>query len=46
MQSDVFVCRDGADLASRLSVSSREIPLPTPANDAPMFVKLFVAFGC
>ncbi len=46
LQSDVFVCRDCADLVSRLSVSSREIPLGTPANDAPMFVKLFVEFDC
>ena len=30
LQSDVFVCRDRADLASQLSVSSREIPLPSP----------------
>jgi hypothetical protein len=32
LQSDVFVCRDRADLVSRLSVSSREIPLLTPGN--------------
>jgi hypothetical protein len=32
LQSDVFVYRDRADQVSRLSVSSREIPLLTPVN--------------
>jgi hypothetical protein len=32
LQSDVFVCCDGADLARQLSVSSREIPLLTSGN--------------
>jgi len=32
LQSDVFVCCDRADLASRWSVSSREIPLLTAVN--------------
>ena len=34
LQSDVYARCDGADLARQLSVSSREIPLLTPANDA------------
>ena len=32
LQSDVYVRPGGADLASRLSVSSRGLPLPTPVN--------------
>ena len=32
LQSDVFAGSGGADLAGRLPVSSREIPLLTPAN--------------
>jgi hypothetical protein len=32
LQSDVYARCDGADLARQLSVSSREIPQPTPAN--------------
>ena len=34
LQSDVSARCGHADLASQLSVSSREIPLPTPVNDA------------
>jgi hypothetical protein len=32
LQSDVFVCRDSADLVRQLSVSSRDVPLVTVAN--------------
>ena len=32
LQSDVFTRDARADLARRLSVSSREVPLPTPVN--------------
>ena len=32
LQSDVYARCDRADLARQLSVSSREIPLLTPAN--------------
>jgi hypothetical protein len=32
LQSDVYTGSGGADLAGRLSVSSREIPQATPAN--------------
>ena len=35
LQSDVYVCPRGADLAIRLSVSSREIPQRTPVNGTP-----------
>jgi hypothetical protein len=34
LQSDVFACCGRADLARQSSVSSREVPLLTPANDA------------
>ncbi len=33
LQSDAYVRPRGADLADRLSVSSREIPPPAPVND-------------
>jgi hypothetical protein len=32
LQSDVFACRDRADLVSRLSVSSCQLAVRTPAN--------------
>jgi hypothetical protein len=46
LQSDVSTRVSGPDLRNRLSLSDRHVPLRTGGNDAPMFVKLFVGFGC
>lgn len=43
LQSDVYVCPRGADLAIRLSVSSREIPQRTPVNGT-LMARLAVCF--
>ena len=42
LQSDVYTCCGHADLARLLSVSSRQIPQPTPANGTLMACDL----GC